>query len=125
MPPDPVPVHCALPAGFEQDAVYVVGCEGETGTLPDTAPPVEKLVPVHEVAFVELHESVEVWPWLIDDGATESAQVGSVGVQVNDPLVAPLHPPDALAECTHQLYAVFGVTGKFDTDVEYHASGFG
>lgn len=36
MPPDPVPVHCAvLLPGLVQEAVYVVDCEGETETLPE------------------------------------------------------------------------------------------
>ena len=51
VPPEPVPVHCAvLLPGLVHEAVYVVDCEGETETLPEVAPPVEKLLPVQLVA---------------------------------------------------------------------------
>ena len=48
LPPEPVHV-----------TVYVVELEGVTLTLPEVWLPVEKLVPVQLVAFVEFHVSVD------------------------------------------------------------------
>ncbi len=49
----PVPVQVTL---------YVVVEDGETDTVPEVAFPVEKPVPVQEVAFVELQVSAEELP---------------------------------------------------------------
>lgn len=76
-PPLPVPVHCDVPPAPVQDAVYVVLDDGETDVEPDVAPPVEKLVPVHDVAFEELQVSVDEFPCVTDVGDTESAHVGA------------------------------------------------
>jgi len=46
-------------------------------TEPDVAPPVEKLVPVHEVAFEELHESVDDWPEVMEEGVADRFAVGA------------------------------------------------
>ena len=75
-PPDPVPVHCAVPPAPVHDAVYVVDCEGETEVLPEVAPPVEKLVPVHDVAFAEDQVSVDGFPCVTDVGFRESVHMG-------------------------------------------------
>ncbi len=48
-------VSVAVPPAPVQESVYAVVVVGETVTEPDIAPPVEKLVPVHEVAFVDDH----------------------------------------------------------------------
>ena len=50
--------------------------EGVTVIDPAVAPPVEKPVPVQEVAFVELHVSVEDWPAVMDVGLAEREAVG-------------------------------------------------
>ena len=49
---------------------------GATETEPEEALPVEKLVPVHDVALVEDHESVEELPWVMDAGERERVQLG-------------------------------------------------
>ena len=64
------------PAGPVQVAVYVVVTVGETVTLPDFAFPVEKLVPVQEVALVELQVSFDVCPLTIVDGFALSETAG-------------------------------------------------
>lgn len=77
VPPDPVPVHCAiLLPGLVQLAVYVVDWSGVTETFPDIAPPVVKLLPVQLVAFVLDHVSVDGVPCVTDVGLRERAQVG-------------------------------------------------
>ena len=47
-----------------------------TATLPDTAPPVAKFVPVQEVAFVDDQVSVEGLPWTTEVGFAEREAVG-------------------------------------------------
>jgi|GEM_PF-4781463 len=76
-PPAPVPVHCAVPPAPVQEAVYVVADDGDTDVLPEVAPPVEKLVPVQEVALEELQVSVEEFPCVTEVGDTETAQIGA------------------------------------------------
>jgi hypothetical protein len=53
----------------------VVVTVGETDTDPDVAPPVEKPVPVQEVAFVDDHVSVEDWPLVMLVGLAEREAV--------------------------------------------------
>ena len=53
---------------LEQLKSYVVVCVGETVAEPKVAPPVEKLVPAHEVAFAEDQVRVELCPWVIEPG---------------------------------------------------------
>ena len=45
---------------------------GDTLTDPDVAPPVEKPVPVHDVALLELQVSVEELPDVIEVGLADS-----------------------------------------------------
>ena len=49
---------------------------GLTETLPEVAPPVEKLVPVQLVAFDELHVRTEELPLETVVGDAESAAAG-------------------------------------------------
>jgi len=72
-----VSVSVAVPPGPVQDTEYVVVLEGVTMTEPDVAPPVEKPVPVHEVALVELHESDDKSPEIIAPGAAVRLTVGA------------------------------------------------
>ena len=58
---------------------------GATDTEPETAFAVAKLVPVHDVAFVEDHVSVEDWPEVMVVGLAVSVAVGA-GVTVEDTL---------------------------------------
>jgi hypothetical protein len=53
--------------------------EGVTVADPAVALPVEKPVPVQELAFVELHVSVEDWPAVMEGGLAESEAVGRPG----------------------------------------------
>ena len=69
-------VTTGLWLSVEHVAVYVVAEDGETETLPDVLPPVEKLVPVHEAALLEDQVSVEDCPWVMEVGFSESEQVG-------------------------------------------------
>ena len=48
-----------VPPGPVHEIEYVVVTVGETVRQPDTAPPVEKFVPVHDVAFDDDHVSVD------------------------------------------------------------------
>ena len=52
---------------------------GATDTEPETAFAVAKFVPVHDVAFVEDHVSVEDWPEVIDVGFAVRVAVGTEG----------------------------------------------
>ncbi len=54
----------------------MVDDEGETDTDPDVAPPVEKLVPVHEVALEDDHDSVEELPCATEVGEADNEHVG-------------------------------------------------
>ena len=63
--------------------------EGETDVEPLVALLVEKLVPVHEEAFVELQVSVEELPLVIDEG--EAAR-DAVGVEGGVPLMTSSAP---------------------------------
>ena len=67
VPPEPVQV-----------TEYVALCDGVTVTEP-ALPEVVKLVPVHDVAFVDDHVSVADWPEVIDVGDAESEAVGVEG----------------------------------------------
>lgn len=67
----------AVPPEPVQVTLYVVLVFGETETVPAVALPVEKLAPVHEVAFVEDHVIVELEPKAIDDGDAEIVAVGA------------------------------------------------
>ena len=55
---------------------------GETDTEPEVAPPVEKPVPVQEVAFAELQESVEDQPSGTTVALAESVALTAVTVTV-------------------------------------------
>ena len=60
---------------------------GETLTDPEVAPPVENPVPLHEVAFDELHESVELFPdWMLDGEAVRLAAGSGRGLTVSETL---------------------------------------
>ena len=72
-----VALHAVVPPPPVQDVLYAVVCEGDTLRFPDAALPVEKLVPVHELAFVEDHVRVEFCPWTMEVGLSESEQVGA------------------------------------------------
>ena len=66
---------------------YTVVAAGETVADPAVALPVEKFVPVHEVAFVEDQVSVEEFPEVIEEGlalndATGAGVGGGGGVVV-------------------------------------------
>lgn len=52
-------------------------CVGATETVPESAPPVLNPVPVHDVAFVELHVSADEYPDVIEVGDTESVATGT------------------------------------------------
>lgn len=61
----------------EHESEYVVEEDGETMVGPPlVAPPVEKLVPVQEVAFEQLQESEEECPVVIDVGLAENEHEG-------------------------------------------------
>jgi hypothetical protein len=49
-----------------QVSVYVVDVDGETDKVPEAAPPVEKFVPVQEVAFEEDHVNATEFPFRMD-----------------------------------------------------------
>jgi hypothetical protein len=70
----PVPAHAT---------VYVVVAEGETAAEPLTRPPVEKPVPVQDVAFVEPHVSVELFPVTTVVGLALRLDVGGGAETVN------------------------------------------
>ena len=71
----------AVPPAPVQVTVYVVVMEGVTLIEPDT-PDGVKLVPVHDVAFVEFHVSVLEPPRVTEVGAAETEAVGAGGVTV-------------------------------------------
>ncbi len=77
-----------------QATLYVVVCAGDTDILPDVAPPVEKLVPVQEEAWVEDQLRVADCPRAIVAGLTESDAVGwyTVSVCVPEQLAEPPKP---------------------------------
>jgi hypothetical protein len=52
---------------------------GVTEAEPETTPPVEKPVPVQDVAFVEDQDRVEDWPEVIEVGLAERVTVGRGG----------------------------------------------
>ena len=52
-------------------------CVGATETVPESAPPVLNPVPVHDVAFVELHVSADEYPAEMDVGARDIDVVGA------------------------------------------------
>jgi hypothetical protein len=67
----------------------VVVAVGETDADPDVALPVEKPVPVQEVAFVDDHVSVEDWPLVMLVGLAErEAVVLDTAVTASEKLVA-------------------------------------
>lgn len=68
---------CAVPPAPVQLTEYVVVCDGETETVPESAPPVLNPVPVHDVAFVELHVSADEYPAEMDVGARDIDVVGA------------------------------------------------
>jgi len=68
----PVPVHVT---------VYVVFAVGVTTRVPEVGlpVPVEKLVPVHEVAFDDDQVRVALSPWVMLVSSAEKVTVGSGG----------------------------------------------
>ena len=66
----------ALPPGPVQVTEYEVVLPGTTLSNPLVAPPVEKFVPVQEVAFVEDQVRVEELPWTTEVGSAVSVAVG-------------------------------------------------
>ena len=73
---------------------------GVTTAEPLVVPPVEKLVPVQDVASVDVHESVELSPAPMDCGLAERTTVGGGGSVVALALVdcAELLPAASYAE---------------------------
>ncbi len=73
-PPVPVTVTVALaeavPPAPVQLTEYVVVAVGDTDADPEIAFPVEKFVPVQEVALVEDHASIDACPPVINVGFT-------------------------------------------------------
>lgn len=65
----------AVPPAPVHESVYVVVVEGFTVTEPETAPAVEKLVPVQLVAFDEDHVITADCPAEIDVGLVTSDAV--------------------------------------------------
>jgi hypothetical protein len=62
---------------------------GATATLPLVAPPVEKFVPVHELALVDDQVRVEEFPAMMEDGLAVSVAVGGTAGGVKVQVVAP------------------------------------
>lgn len=82
--------------------------EGETGTLPLVAPPVEKPTPAQEVALVEDQVRVEDWPRLIVVGLAESVAVG---------VATPITDNDAVVDMPAKLASAVMVTDPARTPV--------
>ena len=57
---------------------------GDTEVLPEVAPPVEKLSPVQDVAYVEDHERVALCPDEMLVGETETVHSGGGLSTVHD-----------------------------------------
>ena len=72
----------AEPPAPVQLTEYAVVTDGVTASEPETAPLVEKPLPVQLVAFVLLHVSVEELPKTIDAGVAVSVAVGRGGACV-------------------------------------------
>jgi len=88
----------ADPPSPVQVAVYVVAVVGSTVILPLV--PVfaavklfEVLTIAHDVAFVELHESVALSPEVILEALAVNETVGAAGVPEEPPPLPPLEPP--------------------------------
>jgi hypothetical protein len=75
-----------------QEIEYVVFEIGETLTELEVAPPVEKPVPVHEVAPVELQASVEEPPVVMLEGVAVSVAVGVGWLTVTVAVAGALEP---------------------------------
>lgn len=73
--------------------------DGDTVTEPETAPPVEKPVPVQDVAFEDDQVKVELLPFTIDVGDAESATVGGrpLSVTVSVMVLVPADEKDFAA----------------------------
>jgi hypothetical protein len=84
----------------------LVVTEGVTVTVPEVALPVEKPVPVQEVAFVELHVSVEDWPLVIEVGLAERDAVGGGTVPTVTVALAVPVPPAPVQETLYICVAV-------------------
>ena len=101
----PAPLHVTL---------YVVFVLGDTAAEPDTPEEVKPL-PVHEVAFVEDHVSVEVWPAVIAEGDALSVAVKTgAGGEVVEVLTVTfaevLAEPPAPVQVSEYVVVVAGVT---------------
>lgn len=85
-------LHTAVPPGPVQDALYVVDTVGETEVLPDEAPPVEKLSPVHDVALLDDQVSVLLSLLVMVVGDADTVQEGATAqdAYVYVPLKVPL-----------------------------------
>jgi hypothetical protein len=66
-----------VPPAPVQETLYVCVAVGDTVAVPEM-PEAVKPVPVQEVAFVELHVSVEDWPAVMEVGLAESVTLGGV-----------------------------------------------
>jgi hypothetical protein len=79
-----------VPPSPVQVTEYEVVLPGATATLPLFAPPVEKFVPVQELALVLDHVSVEELPAMMDEGLALSVAVGGTAGGVKVQVVAPV-----------------------------------
>ena len=95
-------LQTAVPPAPVQDALYVVETEGETDVLPDEALPVEKLLPVHDVALVDDHVMTLLAPLTIVVGEAERVHDGATAhdAYVYVPLKVPLL--QVLVSVTHE-----------------------
>ena len=69
----------AVPPAPEQLTLYVVVAVGDAETEPEIALPVEKFVPVQDVAFVELQVKVVALPETTEVGFADKDAVGVAG----------------------------------------------
>jgi hypothetical protein len=82
-----VALAVAVPPGPVQLMPYVCVAAGDTVAVPDV-PEAVKPVPVQDVAFVELHVSVEDWPAVMDGGLADKETVGRVPPPVTPVVVS-------------------------------------
>lgn len=75
-----VPGVVVVLPGFVQITVYIVVEDGETETLPDVAPPVEKSELVHDAAFWDDQVSKTEEPCVTDCGVAVSVADNTVVV---------------------------------------------
>jgi hypothetical protein len=90
-----------VPPGPAQVIEYVVVEVGVTLAVPLVPEPVNP-VGVHDVALVELHESVEDWPLVIVVGLADRLAVGAAEVTAVMPIM-PAAQSVKLAPAEHQM----------------------